>query len=74
MPEVREGGSGPRGQPLLCGSCRERLGVYEPVWQERDDGSRVLTSIAGLMHEAGDPARARLFHADCLTPLTPLTA
>lgn len=46
-----------------CARCGDRIGVYEPVWLERSDGTRVRSGRLTL----GDvPAGGRLFHLGCL--------
>jgi len=48
---------------LLCACCGDRIGVYEPVWLERPDGTRVRS---GLLELGDAPAQGRRFHSECL--------
>jgi hypothetical protein len=53
--------------PLLCARCGERIGVYEPLWLERGDGSLCSSSYLNLdQHEWHE--RSRLWHHGCLAP------
>ncbi len=47
----------------LCALCGDRIGVYEPIWHERLDGTRVRS---GLMELGGSPLDGRIFHSGCL--------
>ena len=46
-----------------CAGCGDRIGVYEPLWLEHADGSRVR---AGLLTLGAVSAEHRLFHTGCL--------
>jgi hypothetical protein len=47
----------------LCARCGDRIGVYEPIWLEQPDGTRVRS---GLLALGEAPLDGRLFHSDCL--------
>ena len=48
----------------VCSACGDRIGVYEPVWLQLEDGSFTASALLRI-----DCARAqpRLFHFGCLT-------
>jgi hypothetical protein len=47
----------------LCACCGDRIGVYEPVWLERPDGTRVRSGLLELGETLPD---GRIFHSECL--------
>lgn len=55
-------------RPLpVCARCGERIGIYEPLWLERADGTLCSSSYLNLgNHERSE--RARLWHPGCLAP------
>ena len=59
----------------VCGTCGDRIGVYEPIWLALDDGTYVRSALLRL-----DEYRARhddapaLFHLGCRRDLLAATA
>ena len=49
----------------VCFACRERIGVYEPVWLQLEDGSHTVSALLQLDWRRTEP---RLFHLGCLEP------
>ena len=49
-----------------CAGCGERVGAYEPLWQEQPDGTFLLTSLLNLNEHQQDGRQPRLFHNGCL--------
>lgn len=50
----------------ICGVCGDRIGVYEPVWLELEDGTLVLSALLNLDdHRASMSGDPRLFHLAC---------
>ena len=50
-----------------CALCADRIGVYEPVWWERPDGSLIATGLRAIEHQiAAGAAELRIFHRDCV--------
>ena len=48
----------------VCAHCGDRIGVYEPIWLEYPDGTRVRS---GLL-ELGDRAtEGHLYHSECVS-------
>jgi hypothetical protein len=47
----------------VCAHCGDRIGVYEPIWLEQPDGTRVRS---GLLELGDAPPDGRLFHSACL--------
>ena len=47
--------------------CGDRIGVYEPIWLERPDGSLHRSSYLNLGEHLGHE-EVRLWHSDCLIP------
>jgi hypothetical protein len=51
----------------VCGVCGDRIGVYEPIWLDLDDGTLVVSALLKLDDHLdkthGDP---RMFHTGCL--------
>jgi hypothetical protein len=53
----------------LCAGCKDRIGVYEPIWLQHTDGTLATTSLLNLdprLRMDEDPPR--LFHLGCLAP------
>jgi len=48
-----------------CERCGEPVGVYEPLWFERDDGAIEGSSILNLRSRGLEPRRLRVWHAAC---------
>lgn len=46
-----------------CAACGDRIGVYEPIWLQKPDGSVVGSALLELESPARD---LRLFHSGCL--------
>lgn len=55
---------------LRCALCGDRIGVYEPIWLERADGSLHRSSFLNLDDHPGYD-QSRLWHLDCLIPGVP---
>ena len=55
-PAARPGGE------AICAVCADRIGVYEPLWVERPDGTLESTSLAN----GARIALARAWHSACL--------
>jgi hypothetical protein len=52
-----------------CSRCGDRIGVYERIWVQHEDGA--LEESAFLRIRISDLARPiRLFHGGCLVPDT----
>ncbi len=55
---------------LVCMRCRDRIGVFEPLWVKLADGtihpSSFLNLGQHLQHE--ECRQARFWHAGCLAP------
>jgi hypothetical protein len=47
----------------VCARCGDHIGVYEPIWLEQPDGTRVRS---GLLALEDAPLAGRLFHSGCL--------
>ncbi|HWE13767.1 MAG TPA: hypothetical protein VG365_09660 [Solirubrobacteraceae bacterium] len=47
----------------VCATCGDRVGVYEPIWVGRPDGTFVSS---GLLAMERQPIRGPVFHAGCL--------
>lgn len=52
--------------PLTCAHCGERIGVYEPVRVEQDDGTVGSSSYLNLTC-ADRQAQRRLWHLSCFS-------
>jgi hypothetical protein len=52
---------------LLCAMCSDRIGVYEPLWLQLEDGSVHRSSYLNLGDHPGRDV-SRLWHRDCLIP------
>lgn len=51
---------------LVCTGCGDRIGVYERLWLQLDDGATVASSYLNLPDHV-TPGRARVWHLGCLT-------
>ena len=54
----------------VCTRCRDRIGVFEPLWVELADGTISPSSCLNLgQHLRNEERRlARFWHAACLAP------
>ena len=50
---------------LFCASCRDRIGVYEPIWLELANGDLSRSSYLNLGEYPGRD-ELRLWHDTCL--------
>jgi hypothetical protein len=48
----------------VCPLCGDRIGVYEPIWLERPDGTLVRSGLLALKDTRAD---GRIFHSGCLS-------
>lgn len=48
----------------VCAACGDRIGMYEPLWLQKDDGTVVSSALLEL---GSEPGEARMFHSGCLT-------
>ncbi|HYB30091.1 MAG TPA: hypothetical protein VEF89_26020 [Solirubrobacteraceae bacterium] len=55
---------------LRCAMCRDRIGVYEPIWLELPDGNVHRSSYLNLGDHPGYD-ESQLWHLDCLIPRPP---
>ena len=51
--------------PRLCVACGDVVGVYEPCWIERSDGTLHPSSLLNLDTTARDAA-IRVWHTGCV--------
>lgn len=51
-----------------CASCGDRIGVYEPFWLRRADGTLLSTTMLELSGEPGSESASGTFHLGCLAP------
>jgi hypothetical protein len=54
----------------VCATCGDRVGVYEPIWLERADGTLVRS---GLLEIGDEPIACRVFHSGC-RPVAPVAS
>jgi hypothetical protein len=47
----------------VCSACGDRIGVYEPVWLELEDGTVTTSALLQIDWARTEP---RLFHLSCL--------
>jgi len=52
----------------VCGTCGERIGVYEPIWLKHADGTLTATSLLNLDEELQSDSHQAFFHLGCLAP------
>jgi hypothetical protein len=48
----------------VCATCRDRIGVYEPVWAEQPDGTLIRTGMLEIDDRHGHASP--LYHLGCL--------
>jgi hypothetical protein len=52
---------------LFCERCGEPIGVYEPIWWQRPDGSIIASGYLPVMSEPDSRHPASCYyHRDCL--------
>jgi hypothetical protein len=47
----------------VCSACGDRIGVYEPVWLQLEDGTVTASALLQIDRARTEP---RLFHLGCL--------
>jgi hypothetical protein len=55
--------------PILCTTCGDRIGIYEPVWLEEPNGALTRTGLLKIKQAYSEPHRLRLHHLNCRSPL-----
>ena len=58
----------PSVQPLFCATCREPIGVDEPLWLRLPGGTLLRTSLLKIDGIYSQRDYCHLFHLGCLTP------
>lgn len=56
---------------LHCAHCGDRIGVYEPVWWKRADGSGVLSDSRSIRDAGGhEDDGSQVMHLACVAAAT----